>query len=99
MWKTTNQQTQYVRLFKNKQLNSGATGTFNCPLPDWLEWVYWFYAIPSETQSNYPQEVSIESVKVKVVDHAKFEFNITVKNSANVGTCKFDVWAARVLIP
>ena len=98
-WKTTNSPIKYVRLFKNKELNSGASAIFWANLPDWLEHMYWFYAIPSETQANYPQHVWIDNVKVEVTDHAKFRVGVTVLNGTNAGKCIFDVWAARVWVP
>ena len=98
-WKTTNQPIKYVRLFKDKELSSGASQIYWAKLPDWLEQIYWFYAIPSETQDNYPQHVWIDNVRVEVTDHAKFRVGITVVNGSNVGTCRFHVWGARVWAP
>ena len=56
--------------------------------------MYWYYATPSETQDDYPQQVWIESVTVKVVKHAKFKVGIKVVNGPGVGICRFHIWQA-----
>jgi hypothetical protein len=98
-WHTTNQPIKYRILFADQQLASGAQATYWADLPDWLERMYWFYAIPAEIQDNYPQQIWIDNVTVKVIDHAKFKIGVKVVNGSGVGVCRFDIWQAGVSVP
>ena len=91
---------KYRRLFSDKVLAAGASQTFWADLPWAADQMYWYYATPSETQDDYPQQVFIESVTTKVVSHAKFQVGVKVVNGTGAGSCKFHVWqavAAKVL--
>ena len=85
---------KYRRLFSDKELAGGASQTFWATMPWAADQMYWYYTTPSETQDNYPQEVSIDRVIVKVISHAKFKVGIKVVNGAGAGTCKFHIWQA-----
>jgi hypothetical protein len=91
-WNTPN--IKYRRLFSDKELASGASQTFEANLPWAADQMYWYYATPSETQDNYPQEIWIERVSVKVISHAKFKVGVKVVNGSNSGVCKFHIWQA-----
>jgi hypothetical protein len=85
---------KYRRLFSDKELAGGASQTFWADIPWAADQMYWYYATPSETQDDYPQQVWIESVTVKVVKHAKFKVGIKVVNVSGVGICRFHIWQA-----
>jgi hypothetical protein len=91
-WNTPN--IKYRQLFSDQELASGASKTLWKDMAWGADQMYWYYATPSETQDDYPQQVWIESVTVKVVKHAKFKVGIKVVNGPGVGICRFHIWQA-----
>jgi len=85
---------KYRQLFSDQELASGGSKTFWKDMAWGADQMYWYYATPSETQDDYPQQVWIESVTVKVVKHAKFKVGIKVVNGPGVGICRFHIWQA-----
>ena len=91
-WNTPN--IKYRRLFSDKELAGGASQTYWANISWAADQMYWYYATPSETQDDYPQQVWIESVSVKVISHAKFKVGVKVVNGSGAGICRFHIWQA-----